>query len=63
LIKVVVRFNNIEYALKALRKKMQREGIFRKVKKMKFYEKPSTVKKKKEADSKVRRKRKRSIPA
>ena len=59
MIKVTVRYNNIEYALKVLRKYMQREGIFRKVKQGKFYEKPSEVRKRKDADSKVRRKRKR----
>lgn len=38
---------------------MQREGVFRKVKKKKFYEKPSEVRKRKKADSQMRRKRKR----
>ncbi len=40
---------------------MQREGIFRKVKKMKFYEKPSEIRKKKDADSQMRRKRRKSL--
>ncbi len=39
--KVIVRDNNVDQALRALKKKMQREGIFREMKAMRFYEKPS----------------------
>ncbi|MBV9969408.1 MAG: 30S ribosomal protein S21 [Xanthobacteraceae bacterium] len=38
---VLVRDNNIDQALRVLKKKMQREGIFREMKRRKFYEKPS----------------------
>jgi small subunit ribosomal protein S21 len=38
---VVVRDNNVEQALRVLKKKMQREGIFREMKRRKAYEKPS----------------------
>ena len=38
---IFVRDNNIDQALKALKRKMQREGIFREMKRRKFYEKPS----------------------
>ena len=38
---VFVRDNNIDQALRALKKKMQREGIFREMKRRRFYEKPS----------------------
>ncbi len=38
---VLVRDNNIDQALKALKKKMQREGIFREMKLRNYYEKPS----------------------
>jgi small subunit ribosomal protein S21 len=38
---VVVRDNNVDQALKVLKKKMQREGIFREMKKRSAYEKPS----------------------
>jgi small subunit ribosomal protein S21 len=38
---VLVRDNNLEQALKVLKKKMQREGMFREMKRASFYEKPS----------------------
>ena len=38
---VTVRDNNVDQALKALKKKMQREGIFREMKLRRAYEKPS----------------------
>jgi small subunit ribosomal protein S21 len=40
-VQVVVRDNNVDQALKALKKKMQREGIFREMKLRGHYEKPS----------------------
>lgn len=38
---VIVRDNNVEHALRVLKKKMQREGIFREMKLRRQYEKPS----------------------
>jgi small subunit ribosomal protein S21 len=38
---VLVRDNNVEQALRALKKKMQREGLFRELKERRAYEKPS----------------------
>ena len=38
---VFVRDNNVDQALKALKKKMQREGVFREMKLRGHYEKPS----------------------
>ena len=38
---VLVRDNNVDQALRFLKKKMQREGIFRELKRRRFYEKPS----------------------
>jgi small subunit ribosomal protein S21 len=38
---VIVRDNNIDQALKVLKRRMQREGIFRELKRRKHYEKPS----------------------
>ena len=38
---VLVRDNNIDQALRVLKKKMQREGVFREMKRRRFYEKPS----------------------
>ncbi|ACM29926.1 30S ribosomal protein S21 [Agrobacterium sp. SHOUNA12C] len=38
---ILVRDNNIEQALRVLKKKMQREGLFREMKARQSYEKPS----------------------
>jgi ribosomal protein S21 len=38
-LQVFVRDNNVEQALKVLKKKMQREGVFREMKRRKAYEK------------------------
>ena len=57
LVQVVVRDNNVDQALKALKKKMQREGIFREMKLRRHYEKPSE-RRAREAAEAVRRARK-----
>ena len=54
---VLVRDNNIEQALKALKRKMQREGIIREMKMRRAFEKPSE-KRVREAAEAVRRARK-----
>jgi small subunit ribosomal protein S21 len=54
---VFVRDNNVEQALKALKKKMQREGVFREMKRRKAYEKPSE-KRAREKGEAIRRSRK-----
>lgn len=54
---VSVRDNNLEQALRALKKKMQREGIFREMKRRRQFEKPSE-KKSREKAAAVRRARK-----
>ncbi|MCX5480889.1 30S ribosomal protein S21 [Kaistia geumhonensis] len=54
---ILVRDNNVDQALKVLKKKMQREGIFREMKLRDFYEKPS-VKRAREKAEAVRRARK-----
>ena len=41
MVEVIVRDNNIDQALRALKKKMQREGLFREMKMRRHYEKPS----------------------
>jgi len=56
-VQVVVRDNNVDQALKALKKKMQREGIFREMKLRGHYEKPSEKKAREKAEA-VRRARK-----
>ncbi|MCK5750952.1 MAG: 30S ribosomal protein S21 [Oricola sp.] len=54
---VLVRDNNVDQALRVLKKKMQREGTFREMKRRKFYEKPSEKKARQKAEA-VRRARK-----
>jgi len=56
-LQVFVRDNNVDQALRVLKKKMQREGVFREMKRRRFFEKPSerAVREKAEA---VRRRRK-----
>ena len=54
---VSVRDNNVEQALRALKKKLQREGVFREMKLKQHFEKPS-VKKAREKAEAVRRARK-----
>ena len=54
---VFVRDNNMDQALKALKKKMQREGVFREMKRHTFYEKPSEKKTREKAEG-IRRARK-----
>ncbi|MDG1212070.1 MAG: 30S ribosomal protein S21 [Paracoccaceae bacterium] len=54
---VMVRDNNVDQALRALKKKMQREGIFREMKLRQHYEKPS-VKRAREKAEAIRRARK-----
>jgi small subunit ribosomal protein S21 len=56
-VQVLVRDNNVDQALKALKKKMQREGIFREMKMRNHYEKPSEKKAREKAEA-VRRARK-----
>lgn len=52
-----MRDNNVDQALKALKKKMQREGSFREMKRHVHYEKPSEKRARQQAEA-VRRARK-----
>jgi small subunit ribosomal protein S21 len=54
---VIVRDNNVDQALRVLKKKMQREGIFREMKLRRHYEKPSEKKAREQAEA-IRRARK-----
>lgn len=54
---VLVRDNNVDQAMKALKKKLQREGVFREMKLRNFYEKPSEKKAREKAEA-IRRARK-----
>ena len=48
---VSVRDNNVDQALRILKKKMQREGVFREMKNRRVYEKPSEKKARELAES------------
>ncbi len=54
---VLVRDNNVDQALKVLKKKKQREGVFREMKLRGHYEKPSEKKVREKAEA-IRRARK-----
>jgi small subunit ribosomal protein S21 len=54
---VLVRNNNVDQALRVLKKKMQREGIFREMKQRRSYEKPFQRKVREKAEA-IRRARK-----
>ncbi len=57
IVQIIVRDNNVEQALRALKKKMQREGLFREMKARTHFEKPSEKKARQKAEA-VRRARK-----
>ncbi|CAN5130406.1 hypothetical protein BH09PSE2_BH09PSE2_11880 [soil metagenome] len=57
IVQIFVRDNNVDQALKALKKKMQREGTFREMKRHVAYEKPSEKRARQAAEA-VRRARK-----
>ena len=54
---VFVRDNNVDQALRVLKKKMQREGVFREMKQRRSYEKPSERKTREKSEA-IRRARK-----
>lgn len=54
---VLVRDNNVEQALRVLKKKMQREGVFREMRQRESYEKPSERKNREKGEA-IRRARK-----
>ena len=56
-LQVFVRDNNVDQALRALKRKMQREGVFREMKRRKAYEKPSERRSREKAEA-IRRARK-----
>ena len=56
-IQVTVKDNNVEQALRSLKKKMQREGLYKEMKLRKHYETPS-LRKAREKEESIRRVRK-----
>ncbi len=57
IVQIYVRDNNVDQAIKALKKKMQREGTFREMKRRNHYEKPSEKRARQKAEA-IRRARK-----
>lgn len=57
LVEVHVRDNNVDQALRALKKKMQREGLYREMRMRRHYEKPSERRAREKAEA-IRRFRK-----
>ena len=45
--KIEVRNNNVEKALRVMKKKMKRDGVFQELKDRQYYQKPSEVKREK----------------
>ena len=56
-VQVIVRDNNVDQALRVLKKKMQREGVFREMKRRRSFEKPSERRAREKAEA-IRRHRK-----
>ena len=55
LLKIDVVDNQIESALKALKKQMVKEGLFKDMKRREYYEKPSVKRKRKQAAARKKR--------
>jgi small subunit ribosomal protein S21 len=58
-LQVLVRDNNVDQAMRVLKKKLQREGFFRELRRKKFYEKPSERKAREKSEA-MRRTRKQA---
>jgi small subunit ribosomal protein S21 len=56
-VKIVVVDNQIEAALKALKRQMQKDGAFQEMKRRAYYEKPSVKRKRKQALARKKRRR------
>lgn len=54
---IIVRDNNVDQALRVLKKKLQREGVFREMKARRAYEKPSEKRARQKGEA-IRRNRK-----
>jgi small subunit ribosomal protein S21 len=60
---VIVEGDNVERAIKALKRKVAQEGIYKELKRRRFYEKPSvkTKRKQREAERRRRKERRRAL--
>ncbi len=53
---VTVYQNQVERALKVLKRQITKDGLFKELKRRRFYEKPSVKKKRKQKEAKKKRK-------
>ncbi|MFQ5483640.1 MAG: 30S ribosomal protein S21 [Nitrospinaceae bacterium] len=53
---VTVHQNQVDKALKALKRQMTKEGLLKELKRRRFYEKPSVKRKRKQKEAKKKRK-------
>ena len=62
-LEVIVEGDNVERAIKALKHKVAQEGIYKELKRRRFYEKPSvkTKRKQREAERRRRKERRRAL--
>ena len=56
MLEVVVHQNQVDKALKALKRQIIKEGLLKELKRRRFYEKPSVKKKRKQKEAKKKRK-------
>ncbi len=52
---IKIHENDIEKALKILKRQLQKDGLFKEMKKRSFYEKPSEKKKRKQREARKKR--------
>lgn len=57
LVEIIVRENNIDDATRKLKRELQKEGVFRAIKRKRYFEKPSIERKRKKNESQRRRKK------
>ena len=50
MVAIVVRNNNVDQAMRVLKKKLQKEGVLREIKSRQYFEKPSAKKARKKAE-------------
>ena len=57
MIEIIVGQNNLEKAMRVLKRKLIREGVFKELKSRKYYEKPSERRKRKKEESEKKRRK------
>ena len=57
MIEIIVGQNNLEKAMRVLKRKLIREGVFKELKSRKYYEKPSERRKRKKEESQKKRRK------